>query len=108
MARFDNEDLDFYIIIKMKMDITKKIETEGLMESTKKLLAFDLIPFNASVSKIRLHKRDVAGMPGDEAVLLQSEKGKNILLSIALEPNTIVSEQFYLSAAMALSARNFF
>lgn len=38
----------------------------------------------------------------------QSEKGKNILLSIALEPNTIVSEQFYLSAAMALSARNFF
>lgn len=38
----------------------------------------------------------------------QSEKDKNILLSVALQPDAPVSEQFYLSAAMALAARAFF
>lgn len=38
----------------------------------------------------------------------QSEKDMNILLSVALQPNTPLSEQFYLSAAMALAARTFF
>lgn len=38
-----------------------------------------------------------------------SQKGKNILLSIALNINTVsISEQFYLSASMALAARNLF
>ncbi len=54
---------------------------------------------------LALHQTAGKGQRGKK---WQSEKGKNILLSIALRLDTIVTEQFYLSAAMALAARNFF
>ncbi len=86
MARFDNYALDFNILIEMRMDITKKIEPEGLVERTEKLLASDLISPRGGISKIRLQKREVAGMPGDET-LLEQRDGKERSLVFTWEYN---------------------
>jgi len=86
MARFDNHALDFNILIEMNMDINEKIETEGLVERTEKLLASDLISPRGGISKIRLQKREVAGMPGDET-LLEQRDGKERSLVFTWEYN---------------------
>ncbi len=86
MARFDNHELDLNILIEMNMDIAEKIETEELIERTEKLLASDLIPSTGGISKIRLQKREVAGMLGDET-LLELRDGKERSLVFTWEYN---------------------
>jgi len=82
MARFDDHAFDFNIVIEMNMDFAEKIETEGLVERTEKLLASDLIPSSGGISKIRLQKREVAGMPGDETLLeLRDGKERSLIFT---------------------------
>jgi hypothetical protein len=57
------------LLIEMEMDFNHEIETTSLIKGTKAMLAAALVTPGGSISKVRLGKREVAGMPGEEAVL---------------------------------------
>ena len=69
IARFERHDPDLSLLIEMEMDIRHEIETMGLIKKTHGLLAAALVTPGGSVSEVRLRKREVAGMHGEEAVL---------------------------------------
>lgn len=81
-ALFEGHPLDLTLSIEMEMDFTQEIETMGLIKRTKGLLAAALLQTEGGISKIRLQKREMAGMPGEEALLLVREgQEKNILFT---------------------------
>lgn len=69
IARFERHDPDISLLVEMEMDIRHEIETMGLIKKTHGLLAAALITPGGSVSEVRLRKREVAGMHGEEAIL---------------------------------------
>ena len=69
IARFEGHPLKLTLLIEMYMDFTKDIEDVSLINGTRAMLAAALITPGGGISKIRLRKREVAGMPGEEAVL---------------------------------------
>lgn len=73
LARFEGHPLDLTLSIEMEMDFTLEIEPMGLIKRTKGLLAAALLQMGGGISKIRLQKREVAGMPGEESVLVVRE-----------------------------------
>jgi len=79
-ARFEGHPLNLVLELKMEMDVGHYRETVSLIEKTKELLDEAALMPGISASKIRLGKREVAGMKGEESILRMSEKGKKILL----------------------------
>jgi hypothetical protein len=73
IARFEGHPLKLSLFIEMYMDVTKSVETTSLIDGTRAMLAAALFIPGGSMSKIRLRKREVAGMPGEEAVLKVTE-----------------------------------
>jgi len=73
VARFEGHPLKLTLLIEMETDFTKEIETVGLITGTRAMLAAALITPGGGISKIRLRHREVAGMPGEEAVLRVKE-----------------------------------
>ena len=69
IARFEGHPLDLKLLVEMETDFEHNIDPMGLISMTRGMLAASLITPGGSVSKIRLRKREVAGMPGEEAVL---------------------------------------
>ncbi|HBG04890.1 MAG: hypothetical protein A2075_01825 [Geobacteraceae bacterium GWC2_58_44] len=69
IARFEGHPLKLTLLIEMETDFTKEIETMSLIKGTRAMLAVALISPGGGISKIRLREREVAGMPGEEAVL---------------------------------------
>lgn len=86
IARFEGHPLVTKLLIEMEMDCTKEIETQGLINETKAMLAVALVTPGGSITQIRLGKRDVAGMAGEEAVLKVRE-GKDTNLIFTWEFN---------------------
>lgn len=78
-ARFEGHPLDLVLDIKMEMDVGNYREAGGLIEKTQELLAEAALMPGISASKIRLGKRVVAGMKGEESILRMSEAGRKIL-----------------------------
>lgn len=79
-ARFEGHSLDLIIDIKMEMDVGYYRETEGLIEKTKEMLTAAAMLPGGSISKIRLAKREVAGMKGEESILRITEDSEKTLL----------------------------
>lgn len=73
VVRFEGHPLKLTLHIEMYMDFTKEIEDVSLINGTRAMLAAALVTPGGSMSKIRLRKREVAGMPGEEAVLKVKE-----------------------------------
>ncbi|MDD2468425.1 MAG: T6SS immunity protein Tli4 family protein [Desulfobulbus sp.] len=86
IARFEGHPFHLKLLIEMEMDFNHEIETMGLIKKTRGMLAAALITPGGSISKIRLDKRNVAGMPGEEAVLKVRE-GKETNLVFTWEFN---------------------
>ena len=86
IARFEGHQLNLTLLIEMEMDFNHEIEPMGLIKRTRGLLAAALITPGGSISSVRLHKRVVAGMPGEESVLKVSE-GANKHLVFTWEYN---------------------
>ncbi|NMC62454.1 MAG: hypothetical protein GYA55_04730, partial [SAR324 cluster bacterium] len=72
-AYFEGSPLELVLTINMEMDSRHKIETLGLIEKTKGLLAAAALQTSGSITKIRLNKREVAGMKGEESILRITE-----------------------------------
>lgn len=85
-SRFESHPLDFSISIKMEMDFSHGIEKKGLIEKTEKFMSSKIIPSTVKINKIRLQKREVAGMPGEEAAL-EGGEGKERELTFRWEYN---------------------
>ena len=81
-ARFEGHPLSLVLEIKMEMDVGYHRETVGLIEKTKGMLVQAAIEPGISISKIRLDKRQVAGMKGEEAILRMSDKDKTTYMFI--------------------------
>ena len=79
-VRFEGHSLDFKLAVRMEMDIDNKIETMGLIEKSKAMLTAASLMTGGSMSKIRLAKREVAGMKGEESILRISEDGETTLM----------------------------
>lgn len=77
--RFEGHPLDLVLDIKMEMDVGYYRETVGLIEKTKGMLAEAALEPGLSISKIRLGKREIAGMKGEESILRMSEDGDKTL-----------------------------
>ena len=77
--RFEGHPLDLVLHIKMEMDVGYYRETWGLIDKTKELLTDAALRPGISISKIRLGKREVAGMKGEESILRIWEHGENTL-----------------------------
>jgi hypothetical protein len=86
IARFEGHPLQLSLLIEMEMDNRHEIEPMGLIKKTCGLLAAALVTPGGGVSKIRLKKREVAGMPGEEAVL-KIREGKDTDLVFTWEYN---------------------
>jgi hypothetical protein len=80
IARFEGHPLITKLLIEMEMDFNHEIELMGLIKKTRGLLAAALITPGGSISKVRLGKREVAGMPGEEAVLKVREGSETELV----------------------------
>jgi hypothetical protein len=80
IARFEGNSLFTKLLIEMEMDVKHEIEPMGLIKKTRGLLAAALITPGGSISKVRLNKREVAGMPGEEAVLKVREGNETELV----------------------------
>ena len=78
--RFEGHPLDLVLHIKMEMDVGYYRETGGLIDKTKELLTEAALRPGISISKIRLGKREVAGMKGEEAILRTSDADRKKLL----------------------------
>jgi hypothetical protein len=78
-ARFEGHPLKLVLTIKMDMDFRHERETMGLIEKTKGMLAAAALEPGVSMSKIRLDKREVARMKGEESILRMSEDGRKTL-----------------------------
>lgn len=82
IARFEGHPLDLKLLIEMEMDFNHKIEPMGLITKTRGMLAAALFTPGGGMSKVRLDKRNVAGMPGEEAVLKVREgNDKNLVFT---------------------------
>jgi hypothetical protein len=68
-ARFEGHPLNLAFDIKMEMDIGHYREKMGLIEKTTEMLAASVLQSGGSMSKIRLRRREVAGMKGEESIL---------------------------------------
>jgi hypothetical protein len=79
-ASFKGHPLNLVLEIKMEMDFRYERETMGLIEKTKGMLAAAAFETGGSMSKIRLAKREVAGMKGEESILRISEDGETTLM----------------------------
>jgi len=79
-ACFENHSSNFVLTIDMEMDSRHYRETMGLIEKTKGMLATAALQTTGSMSKIRLDKREVAGMKGEESILRITEHGEKTLL----------------------------
>jgi hypothetical protein len=79
-ARFENPHLNLVLTIDMQMDFRHKIESMGLIEKTRGLLAAAAFQTGGSISKIRLGKREMAGMKGEESILRITEDREKTLL----------------------------
>jgi len=86
IARFEGHPLITKLLIEMEMDMNHEIEPQALIKGTKAMLAAALLTPGGSITKIRLDKREVAGMPGEEAVLKVKE-GKETNLVFTWEFN---------------------
>lgn len=86
IARFEGHPLITKLLIEMEMDMNHEIEPQALIKGTKAMIAAALITPGGSISKIRLGKREVAGMQGEEAVLKVRE-GKETDLVFTWEFN---------------------
>ena len=80
IVRFEGHPLITKLLIEMEMDMNHEIEPQALIKGTKAMLAAALVTPGGSISKIRLGKREVAGMPGEEAVLKVKEEDRTDLL----------------------------
>jgi hypothetical protein len=85
-ARFEGHPLEFSINIEMWMDFRKDMETKGLIENTRAMLAASLLQPGFSMSKIRLQEHEAAGIPGEEA-LIEIKEGKRKELMFKWEYN---------------------
>ncbi|MDD2335676.1 MAG: T6SS immunity protein Tli4 family protein [Geobacteraceae bacterium] len=79
-ARFDGHSLNLVLDIKMEMDMDYYRETMGLIEGTKGMIDEASREPGISFSIVRLGKREVAGMKGEESILRASDNGKKSLL----------------------------
>jgi hypothetical protein len=68
-AHFEGHPFNLVLDLKMDMDIGYYRETVGLIENTKEMLAAAKLLSGGSMTKIRLQKREVAGMKGEESIL---------------------------------------
>lgn len=79
-ARFEGHLLNLVLTIDMDMDVGYYREKMGLIEKTRGLLTAAALQTSGSISKIRLDKREVAGMKGEESILRIAEDGEKTLL----------------------------
>jgi hypothetical protein len=79
-ASFEGHQLNLNISIKMEMDGDHYRETMGLIEGTKGMIDDASREPGISFSIVRLGKREVAGMKGEESILRASDNGKKSLL----------------------------
>ncbi len=79
-ASFKGHPLNLNLTIKMQMDIGHFRETMGLIEGTKGMIDDASREPGISFSIVRLGKREVAGMKGEESILRASDNGKKSLL----------------------------
>jgi len=79
-TRFASHRLNLVMTVDMKMDFRHKIETMGLIEKTRGMLAAAALETGGSMSKIRLSKREVAGMNGEESILRITEDSEKTLM----------------------------
>jgi hypothetical protein len=79
-ASFEGHPLGLVLDIKMEMDIGHWRETNGLIERTRGMLTAAALETGGSITKIRLAKREVAGMKGEESILRISEDGEKTLM----------------------------
>ena len=77
---FKGHPLNLNLSIKMQMDIGHYRETMGLIEGTKGMIDDASSEPGISFSIVRLGKREVAGMKGEESILGGSDNGKKSLL----------------------------
>lgn len=80
IARFEGHPLQLSLLIEMEMDIEDQIDTSSLIDETRAMLAAALVIPGGGMSKIRLRKREVAGMPGEESVLRVREGDRKDLV----------------------------
>jgi hypothetical protein len=79
-ASFKGHALNLNLSIKMQMDIGHYRETMGLIEGTKGMIDDASREPGISFSIVRLGKREVAGMKGEESILRASDNDKKSLL----------------------------
>lgn len=79
-VRFEGHPLSLVLEIKTEMDIGYNRETMGLIERTRGMLVSAALETGGSMSKIRLAKREVAGMKGEESILRISEDGEKTFM----------------------------
>ena len=73
-ARFEGHPFNLVLDIKMEMDIGYYRETMGLIEGTKGMIDDASREPGISFSIVRLCKREVAGMKGEESILRASDR----------------------------------
>jgi hypothetical protein len=79
-VRFEGHPLSLVLEIKTEMDIGYNRETMGLIDRTRGMLAAAAFETGGSMSKLRLAKREVAGMKGEESILRISEDGEKTIM----------------------------
>lgn len=79
-AYFEGSPLKLVLTINMEMDSRHKIEEVGHIEKMRGMLAAAALQTSGSISKIRLDKREVAGMKGEKSILRITDDGEKTLL----------------------------
>lgn len=78
--RFEGHPLDLKLEVEMDMDANYKRPQHGLMDKVSTALVSGFASAaNVSVKKIRSHKREVAGMPGEEVINRLTENSDKTL-----------------------------